>query len=219
MVESFDGSGDFDGVLISSGNRADPLETDVTNYHFYLKDRIIVSGSPLVKVREAAATTVDPHMFALTDIVDRTSCVLGTETGCAAHDLSDGWRIELIADGEKGLSTALVDGGRVFMSTYVPPSGADTCAPTEGDGRVYIVNLKNGTAVSNNQRFYDVGSGIPSEWITLGDQILCPGGCDIPADESAGEDPNEPPCSGKLCKSLTKTMHRIYWREPGIDDL
>ena len=51
VVETFDEVGNFDGVIISSGDRAHPNETAVTNYHFYLKDRKISNGDLTVLAR------------------------------------------------------------------------------------------------------------------------------------------------------------------------
>ena len=121
----------------------------------------------------------------------------------------------MVQPGEKGLSTALVDGGRVFLSTFVPAPAGATCAPTEGEGFVYVVNLKDATSTYNN-RYYAVGSGIPSGAVTLGDSILVPGGGIDPVDPL---DPNEELCEGNICRIWTERLYQIYWREPGIDDL
>lgn len=195
----------FDGVLISSGNRADPNETDVTNFHFYLKDFKITSGDATVKSRSP---------LAIGDLEDQTDCVIGTEPACAAG-FPKGWKIELERAGEKGLSTPLTDGGRVFFTTFVPSSGAATCAPTEGEGSVYVVNLADGTAAENNIRIYDIGPGIPPGAILVGDVILLPGGgIDL---EDLDQDGDRD--SSKLPQVKGSRLFRIYWREPGIDKL
>ncbi|MEH6570881.1 MAG: PilC/PilY family type IV pilus protein [Halioglobus sp.] len=205
VVETFDEVGNFDGVIISSGDRAHPNETAVTNYHFYLKDRKISNGDATVLLRTP---------ITVADMPDQVLCVLGTEPSCSSS-YPNGWKLQLSGLGEKGLSTALVDGGRVFMSTFIPALPGATCAPTEGQGLVYVVNLKDGTATYEEPKF-DAGSGIPSEAIALGDSLLIPLAGIDPTDPT---DPNDPPCEGKLCGSLTEKTHRIYWRESGIDKL
>jgi type IV pilus assembly protein PilY1 len=149
-------------------------------------------------------------------LADQTHCVDGTEAVCsvattvAKRELS-GWYIKQARSGEKGLSTPLVDAGRVFFTSYRPGASGGSCGVSEGEGSVYIVNLADGTAV-NNDRFFDIGPGIPPGAILIGDVILIPGaGIDLDA-EGDGE-------ITKLPKSLTRKLYQIYWREPGIDQL
>lgn len=209
VVESYDATGNFDGVLISSGNRADPLETDVDNYMFYLKDRVTDSGNTSVKAR-GALTISD------SDIPDQTGCVTGSEGGCSS-DLSAGWKIQLTSSGEKGLASPLVDYGLAFFSSYVPESSTNPCETSEGDGYLYVVNLADGSAAFNDNRKYYVGPGIPPGAIALGgDVIYLPGGGgDLGDTDGDGTDEGRQ----KLFKSLGKNLWIMYWREPGIDDL
>jgi type IV pilus assembly protein PilY1 len=207
IIEAYDSTGNFDGVLINSGNRADPLETDVTNYMFYLKDRIINSGNSSVLSRTP---------LVLTDIPDQTDCISGNEGSCNS-DMSLGWRIEMEDAGEKGLASPLVDFGLAFFSSYVPyGSSADPCKVQEGDGYLYVVNLVDGTAAFNDNRKYYVGPGIPPGALTLGDEIFLPGGGINLGDlDGDGIDDGRQ----KVLKSLGKNLWRMYWREPGVDDL
>lgn len=209
VVETFEDSGEpFDGILINSGNRADPTETDVENYLYYLKDFNITAGSSAVRTRA-------PITHATPGFVDQTTCLTGV-AGAAGETCSDpalGWRIKLDGAGEKALSTPLVDGGRVFFTSYGPTTA--TCEPSEGVGSVYVVNLRDGTAVFGNQRDYTLGPGIPSGAIALGDAVLLPGGGAAFEDTDGDGDLD----LTKLPKSLAKKFFQIYWREPGIDSL
>ncbi|WP_438951547.1 pilus assembly protein [Porticoccus sp.] len=207
LIESYDAGGNFDGVLITSGNRAGPLETDVSNYLFYLKDRYIDSGNTMVKSREP---------LVIDDISDQTACVTGTEGSCNAS-LPLGWKLQLTDAGEKGLATPLVDSGLVFVSTYAPTDvSEDVCGVSEGGGSVYVLNLVDGTAPFNDQRKYYVGPGIPPGALTLGDEIFFPGGGINLGDlDGDGIDDGRK----KLFQSLGKNLWIMYWREPGIDDL
>lgn len=206
VVETYDSTGSYDGVLLNTGNRADPTETGVTNYLLYLKDRLIVSGDSNVKSRTP---------LVLTDIPDQTPCVNGSEAGCSVS-IVNGWRIELEGNGEKGLSSPLTDAGRVFFTTFEPASGASVCGVEEGEGYVYLVNLSDGTAIVNDKRKYDIGPGIPPGAITLGDAIFLPGGgADFGDLDGDGIDDGR----SKLPASLGKNLWLMYWREPGIDEL
>ncbi len=116
--------------------------------------------------------------------------------------------------GEKGLSTPLVDGGRIFFTTFRPGS-AGTCAPSEGQGAIYVMNLADGVAEPNNTRYYDIGPGIPPGAIVVGDVILLPGG-GIDLYDIDGDGIRD---ITKLTPSLTRKIYQIYWREPGVDRL
>jgi len=214
VVEAYDSSGDFDGLLIESGNRADPNEVDVDNYLFYIKDRLIASGGSAARTATGADSSGRITFDAL---ADQTDCVTGEEgagTCNSAADLALGWKIALERSGEKGLSTPLVDAGRVFFTSF-RPGEVDTCAPSEGQGSIYVVNLADGTAVANDQRIYEIGPGIPPGAILIGDIILLPGG-GIDLYDLDGDGVND---LSKLPVSLTKKLYRIFWREPGIDQL
>ena len=124
----------------------------------------------------------------------------------------NGWRILFETSGEKGLSTPLTDAGRVFSSTYIP-GVENTCGvPAEGNGRLYVINLIDASSVGN-QRFYELGPGIPPGAVLIGDVIWLPSG-GIEGDLDGDGEPDE-----ILTKSLTKRMVPIYWRQPGIDKL
>ena len=111
--------------------------------------------------------------------------------------------------GEKGLSSPVVDGGRVFFSSYVPAQ-PKACTITPGDGYLYLVNLLDGSSVEPDARIHWLGKGIPQATITLGDHLLTPlGGI---GEITQGE------CVGKRCKRFSSKLYKIYWREPGVDE-
>ncbi len=198
-----------DGVIIESGNRADPLDkrfAAADNYLYYLRDYNTISGT-------------DPNdpTYTADDLADRTGClgVFTEEVGTTCEPTNvNGWKIQFASSGEKGLSTPLVDAGRVFATTYIPGTPGVCGEPAEGRGRLYLVNLTDGSNVNNSyQRFYDLGPGIPSGAVLIGEVIWLPGG-GISADiDGDGEIDNI------LTKSLTQRIIPIYWREPGIDKL
>jgi type IV pilus assembly protein PilY1 len=149
LVPSKDSNGMFDGVVIGSGNRPNPLDTGGTtiNFAFMIKDRHTAPGSG-----------VDENVQ-LTQLGDVTSNCLQSSSPCSI-DLSKGWRLMLEEPGEKVLSTPLTIVGKVFFTTYMPQSGtgATACAPSEGAGRLYAVSLQNATSVMN----YDTSDDDPN---------------------------------------------------------
>ena len=209
VIQTFDDIGSFDGVLISSGNRARPSEDRFQNYHFYLKDRFIVSGDPTVKLRT-------PFTIRDTVLPDQTACVTGAEEGdVCADSLPNGWKIALESPGEKGLSTPLVSSGRVLFTSFVPPQSGNSCEPGEGRSRLYLVNLDEGTAAFHNQRIYDLGPGIPDGAQVLGNSVVIPG----PGIEIIDQDDDGTLDLLKLIPALSRQLFPIFWREPGVDEL
>ena len=149
LVPSKDGNGLFDGVVIGSGNRADPLDKGGSpeNFMYMIKDR-----------RTAAGSGVDTGLTHV-DFGDVTSNCLQNGGTCIVN-LTNGWRLELEEPGEKVLATALTITGKTFFTTYMPFSGtgATACSPSEGAGRLYAVSLQDATAVIN----YDTSDDDPS---------------------------------------------------------
>ena len=190
-----------DGVLVSSGNRADPAVTGVANFHFYLKDYRSSSGDPGLRERPP---------IRITDLDDQTACG-GTDGSCPER-LIHGWKIALMAPGEKGLAKPVVDAGRVFMSSFTP--SGDSCADTPGEGKLYVVALADGSALLGDRRDHALGDGIPGEILRIGDYLLLPSG-----GPDAGVDNGETLLPGPLQRSLAPRLLQIYWRQPGIDRL
>jgi type IV pilus assembly protein PilY1 len=140
LVQSQDSYGQFDAVVIGSGNRADPLDIGgmTENFTYMIKDRQTAAGSGVDAGLQHA------------DLGDITNNCLQNGGVCSVS-LLDGWRMFLREPGEKVLATALTISGKVFFTTYLPQSGtgATACAPSEGGGRLYTVALQDGTAVIN----------------------------------------------------------------------
>jgi type IV pilus assembly protein PilY1 len=220
LVQSYDASGYFDGVLIQSGNRADPNETLVENALFYIKDREVATGSAVVQAENDVSNPLGRYQIG--DLFDQTSCVEGTEKVVVGEDIIDcsariavrGWKVRFGQPGEKGLSTPLTDGGRVFASTFIPGDVA-SCARRQGHGRLYVLRLSDATAIANHQRYYELGDGIPTAATPVADAIFLPGGgidlYDLNRDGVRD--------TTQLLPSQAARVYRTYWREPGIDPL
>jgi len=149
VVASKDGNGLFDGVVMGSGNRADPMDKGGTtnNFTYMIKDR-----------HTSVSSGVDTGLQHV-DFGDVTSNCLQSSGGCVVN-LTHGWRLGLEEPGEKVLATALTLTGKTFFTTYLPHSGtgATACSPSEGAGRLYAVSLQDATAVIN----YDTTDDDPS---------------------------------------------------------
>ncbi|WIO73643.1 PilC/PilY family type IV pilus protein [Porticoccaceae bacterium LTM1] len=209
VVPTYDSVGDYDGVVITSGNRADPLNTDVVNYAFLIKDRNTTTGSSAA--RSATALTIS-------DLDDVTGCVTRDDTNSACTSAkTNGWKLELGIAGEKGLASPLIDAGVVLFTSYAPTDAVSICDVTEGNGYVYLVELSDGSAVLDNQRSYDVGPGIPPSVVSIGNAIIIPGG-GIGVD-SDGDGIIDGSTKVGAPPRTVKSKFIIYWREPGMDEL
>ncbi len=140
LVPSKDAYGLFDGVVVGSGNRANPLDSGgaTSDYMYMIKDRGTAVGT--------GADTGLQHV----DFGDVTSNCLQNGGTCTVN-LVNGWRLNMEDPGEKILATPLTVTGKVFFTSYLPRGGsaATACAPSEGAGRLYAVALQDGTAVMN----------------------------------------------------------------------
>ncbi len=140
LVPSKDAYGLFDGVVVGSGNRANPLDSGgvTSDYMYMIKDRGTAVGT--------GADTGLQHV----DFGDVTSNCLQNGGTCTVN-LVNGWRLNMEDSGEKILATPLTVTGKVFFTSYLPRGGsaATACAPSEGAGRLYAVALQDGTAVMN----------------------------------------------------------------------
>jgi len=175
LVLATDDVGNFDAVLIGSGNRADPLDGGgaATDFFYMIKDRNTAAGS--------GSNVVHDHA----DFGDVTDNCL--QEGSCMVNLDTGWRLRMESNGEKILATPLTLTGKVFFTSYLPKGGstATACAPSEGAGRLYAVSLQNGSSVINydtsdddpdkpgepttkSDRSTDLNSaGIPAEVVTI----------------------------------------------------
>jgi type IV pilus assembly protein PilY1 len=139
LVQTSDGNGNFDAVLIGSGDRADPLDAagPASNFFYMIKDRATAVGG---------GTNTGLIHTALTDVT--SNCI--QESGCTPN-LTNGWRLQMDSFGEKILATPLTMSGSVFFTSYLPQGGtsAAACAPSEGAGRLYAVSLQDASSVIN----------------------------------------------------------------------
>ncbi|WP_116367366.1 pilus assembly protein [Parahaliea mediterranea] len=225
IVRSRDAEGrPFDGVLIASGNRAAPLSTAVQDGLFYLRDYAVAPGAPRVA----------PPLLRPADLPDRSDCARAPTPGpaggagmCSApppvdDQLRSGWRWMFPAAGEKGLSSPLTEAGTVYLTSYVPATQAQRCAGEVGHSVLYRLRLKDATALSLEVGEREgggagerVGEGMTHGVFGFGDGLLLPGAGLPPSPASAV--PAAPP--DKLVPQQGPLLYRLYWREPGRDDL
>jgi type IV pilus assembly protein PilY1 len=191
VVQTFESHTRVDAVVIGSGDRTDPLDKGgfADNWAYMIKDHATAAG---------AGTDTSLQHASLGDVTN--TCL--TETGTCTAVLTNGWKMNMQINGEKVLAKPLTIANTVYFTSYVPSAGfnPDTCAPSEGTGRLYAVSLKNGAAKRNfdtttvdaDRSMVLKSAGIPSEVVAISTQmgpepatyILPPGDDPLPTGES-----------------------------------
>jgi type IV pilus assembly protein PilY1 len=203
IVFSSDAFGAYDAVVIGSGNRAHPLSIKTHDYLYVVKDRYVASvpnydemsldyyGGPFTHSGVNGLEDLSNNCLQDDDPAD---CVGYDEISQSLPNLVNGWKIKLVTCnnenifgdcGEKSLSQPFVLLGRIIFNSYVPAveiSGDPVCAPAEGSGQSYAINLQNASAIedfnsANNSggvvkldRSFRLDSGgIPSDPVFAGD--------------------------------------------------
>ena len=142
-------------LVITSGYRAHPLNEDVHDRIYMIKDRKTGSATTYSTLTEA-------------DLFDVTANLAGGDSGAVGDAAADaareaelanissaeGWYIDLDDEdntgtwiGEKGLAEALIIEGVAILTTYTPNITAPTnsCEPNLGVGKVYFLDMLDGT--------------------------------------------------------------------------
>ena len=192
IVQTFENDDRVDVFVIGSGDRPNPLDKGgpVDDFAYMIKDFHTAVGGGVDSNLEHA------------DLGDVTNTCLTEDSACTA-DLTNGWALGMVdATGEKILAKPIVIANVVYFTSYLPTGGFDpaSCAPSEGQGNLYAVALKNAAATTNfdittesDERLVLLKSaGIPSEVVAistqLGDKpktyILPPGGPILPTGAS-----------------------------------
>ena len=150
----------YDAVVIGSGNRSKPTNTNEQDQLFMIRDentltRSFKTNAPAaIKPSDLMIMNDDPFGNTLDDID-------GFNLVEAELAKKKGWRYEL-AKGEKSLAAATVVGGVAYFTSFTPASDAvveNQCSLSGGGGALYAFHLHYGTKVYDQLKFvtsYDV---------------------------------------------------------------
>ncbi len=148
LVRTVNAGVPFEALLVGTGNRAHPLDTEVQNRFYMFKDKNIYSrkfkntcGGSETNCIAPPAVITDADLYDATDnkVQDGSSSVQTTEYNQLLN--AKGWYVNLGKHdgtiGEKSLGGAFSLQGVVYFTTYVP--GVDTNDPCTVDmGRAYL---------------------------------------------------------------------------------
>jgi Tfp pilus tip-associated adhesin PilY1 len=165
----------YTAVLLGTGDREHPFDTNVINRFYMLKDRD--SADPLVGATNSTSVRISGYgtpptgsPYADTDLFDATSVVVDGTAPSAAN----GWKITLSA-GEKVVSSAVTISGTTFFNTNQPSStaGGGACGSNLGIAREYLVgfadagatidvNASGGITIADRSTIHAGGGYLPS---------------------------------------------------------
>ncbi|MDH3977328.1 MAG: PilC/PilY family type IV pilus protein [Gammaproteobacteria bacterium] len=191
-------------INIGSGYRAHPLDTDVRDEFYSIRDR----NGTTIKTEDYE--TVIP-LIRRVDLLDITTL---TEPTLAPS--SQGWRLGMVQDaGEKILGESLTINNTTFFNSYAPSRAGNSCVPGAGTNRSYRIGALNGRPLTNldqsvdptnltpRDRFVESNWSAPLSAPTLGpNDFVCSG-----LECFGGDDPFQPDGNAAAPDKVNKT----YW--------
>jgi type IV pilus assembly protein PilY1 len=159
--------GEFDYILVTTGNRANPLNADTSGVKDVSDGLYALRDSQIGPMADAGTDNIAdayPQTITFNTTTGLTSA-LGTPiaisnlspitlttglTGTASEKNSLGWYIDFDSTGtvaEKGLAAVRVFFGAVFLTTYIPDNSStvvSACTASVGTGRIFNFNILNG---------------------------------------------------------------------------
>lgn len=156
----------YEAILIGSGDRTNPLGTDTDDKFFMIRDKNTSTGSFVSSPTGNQNAIPSPILFS--DLYDFTNNPFGgnltsqqKETLQIAVSAKDGWFVDFTDTGEKGTAEAIAINGVAYFTSYTPSAGqSQLCIIGAGVGRLYAINMEEGTTVYS-WRKTDVSASLP----------------------------------------------------------
>ncbi len=155
----------FINIAIGSGYRGHPLNEQIHDRFYSLRDR-----TPFVRPTQADYDTFALITDGSTKLVDVTTDIKPTIPADAA-----GWKMDLSNpswQGEKALAESITFAGTIIFTTYLPQAGSviegsNSCIARQGRNRLYAVSALDGSPVVNR----DNSTGPDGEVSATGDEV------------------------------------------------
>lgn len=164
LIDAPDGA--YHALVLSSGFRAHPLNKTIHDRIYMIKDRntgLLTSNDAYrydPAVTDAAGSLTEDNLYNATVNLAGGEGISGTdesvkEAALTSIGSASGWYINLSDEdnsdawiGEKGLAEPLIIEGKAVITTYLPPLplAAGSCGASEGTGKVFFVEVEDGTA-------------------------------------------------------------------------
>lgn len=134
----------FDAILIGSGDREHPFNTNIIN-RFYMIEDPYITNSP---VPTGFQTITEPDLYDATSNLIQTGTSTQQALATSTLNSKKGWYITL-GTGEKVVSGAVTMGGTVYFGTNQPTAVTPGVCTNLGTARLYGLNFLNGTATTD----------------------------------------------------------------------
>ncbi|MAL94674.1 MAG: hypothetical protein CME40_06335 [Haliea sp.] len=190
----------FDGIVLASGNQAQPLDLQGRDYLFYLRD---------YQVGPTAGNVTPIDAEALPDLADCAHDIPLCRSGRQA-----GWKMALEGPGEKGLSRPHLAGGRLWLTSYLPPQRREDCERSPGRNRLYRLQLLD-EGPPARVRMLTLAPGLPASIARVGWQAWVPAG-PVPVDwlpEMPPEGADDASLPRQLLPAAVRRLVPLYWRD------
>ncbi len=175
----------FVAVAAGTGYRPHPLNTTIKDHFFMLRDTGVLQETPVYDLVTFKSGETDGDLLDVTDKVNPTNSpdiVAAQEPADPTATGKKGWYIRMTGlqvettnpdgsvtkkdyQGEKVISEARILFGKIVFTSYVPTYdfGAVVCSPVVGSGKLYGVNLIDGTSFFDefNRTINLISDGIP----------------------------------------------------------
>lgn len=182
---------EYDYVVITSGDRANPLGTTVQDRLYAFRDyqtTPMAGSSGLATGYPLNAAGTSSGSIKEEDLTDVTTRVLldAVDADLTSIQDSHGWFLDFTRDGQKGLSTPIVISGNVLLTSYIPYDSDEdaaqaiaSCSASEGSGVAHNLNILTTVATQDwdgddatpvhpvDSRSSTLGGGIPSAVIPI----------------------------------------------------
>jgi type IV pilus assembly protein PilY1 len=169
----------FDALLFGSGDRTNPNGTDVDNRFYMLRDEKVSPYTsaapttadcglpdpvddfrcilPITDIGTGSLPQIEGTLYDATDNLIQVGTTDQKVDAAIALAASNGWFIDLEANGEKALARSLTIQGEVFFTTFSPAANeSNACGPSPGIGLLYAVDLQTAAAIKNFDNDIDV---------------------------------------------------------------
>ncbi len=151
LVFGTDGAGNYTAVLLGTGDREHPFDTNVLNAFYMIKDRDSSDpGNPQAGAPNATSVKIAGFATAPTGspVTHGNAGTTGVFDATNVEGSNDrGWKIHL-GTGEKVVSSAVTISGTTFFNTNQPSStaGGGSCGSNLGIAREYLVGFADAAA-------------------------------------------------------------------------
>jgi type IV pilus assembly protein PilY1 len=206
VLTRYPGQQSYLSINIGSGYRANPLNAEVTDRFYSIRDYDIFSA-PVDSDNNITYTPVD-----VTELQNLTTTLTTADSFASLSD--KGWYIDLEGDGEKVLAPSITFNGRIFFTSYTPPTPSnDACeAIGIGSGSLYVVSLFDAMPLRGSPATFGLDPDTPLTTAHRSKALAAPG---IPPAPVIAFNPKPVPVVGtqSFPSDLEVAISKTYWKQ------